>query len=356
MRYILFTFLFTFSFFSYAQEDTEPMTEEKKQKMILEQEEFNKYNTNIQRVKDSIFMIYESGGNIGVSIGEDGVLLIDSKFSENTPSIISNIRQLTSKQIKYLVNTHHHGDHTGGNKNFKEMGVITFAHQNARGNIFNEISKDAQETQKRVFDSIRAAIIASGGRGEKADIGAKEGTKELEDYLEDTGRLPQISFNGSMTLHVNGEKIMLVYIKSAHTNGDLIVYFTKSNVIHTGDAFVNNTYPFIDTDNGGSLEGYMSGLNQIMNYSDDETKIIPGHGKIASKKDVKYTLSMLEFLKNRVAYYVVGKKTEAEILSMKEITKEYDDKGFGDGFITRDKFVSKLYEEALKRYPSAKNR
>ncbi|HAT67589.1 MAG TPA: MBL fold metallo-hydrolase, partial [Flavobacteriaceae bacterium] len=161
---------------------------------------------------------------------------------------------------------------------------------------------------------------------------------------------PFITFEDDLTFHFNDQKILVFHVHNAHTDGDSMVYFTDSNVLHTGDVFFNGKYPYIDINNGGSFDGYINALSKILMLVDEDTKIIPGHGEIAKMKDVKYTKSMLEFLHSKVAYHYVGRKSKEQIMAMKDITKEFDDKGYGSGYISTEKFMDFIYEDVALKY------
>lgn len=306
------------------------------------------------QVKDSIFMLKGRGGNIGVSVGEDGVFIIDSQFPDASADIVQRVKSLSKKPIKLLVNTHHHGDHVGGNSNLTAEGALVFSHEKARRRMTAPYMKEAKEKHQRKIDS----ILDGQGNKISTDEDRKMAVRDAEKIvgnLEDNmnlpeGTLPVVSFSKDLTFNFNGEKIMAVHIPNAHTDGDVVLYFTKSNVLHSGDAFVNKTYPYIDSKNSGSLNGYMIGLQKIIGLINTETRVIPGHGAIASKDDVSYTYNMIRFLSESIALQVVQKKTEDQVVSMSELTKEYDDKGFGEGFITTEKFVRTLYKEVSKKY------
>ena len=304
-------------------------------------------------VKDSIFMLKGKGGNIGVSVGEDGVFIIDSQFPDASADIVKRVRSLSKKPIKLLVNTHHHGDHVGGNKNLTAEGAIIFSHEKARRRMAAPYMKEAREKHQRKIDSIldgQGNKISTVEDRKNAVRDAEKIVGTLEDNISSPqGTLPVVSFSKDLTFNFNGEKIMAIHLPNAHTDGDVMLYFTKSNVLHTGDAFVNKTYPYIDSKNSGSLNGYMLGLQKIIGLINTDTRVIPGHGAIASKVDVSYTYNMIRFLSERIAFYAVQKKTEDQVASMSELTKEYDDKGFGEGFITTEKFVRTLYQEVSKK-------
>ena len=265
-------------------------------------------NSKFLNVEGNIYMIEGQGGNIGMILGNDGILLIDDQFEEGVPSLLKDIKNLSKKPIKYLINTHHHDDHIGGNALIAKEGTIIFSHDNVRNRIEEKI-------------------------------------KSSNDKKIDTDILPIITVSDNMTFHFNGEKILVFHVHKAHTDGDMMVYFADSNVLHTGDIFFNQKYPFIDIESGGSLKGVMTAMEQIMMIADENTKIIPGHGKLATLNDVKYSKSMLTYLMNRVNHFVVNLKTEEEIVAMKEITKKYDDKGYGDGYISTEKMIRTIYKE-----------
>ena len=336
---------------SFGQEDSDDMLEENKNAPMT------KYKANkigVIQVKDNIFMLKGRGGNIGVSVGDEGVFVIDSQFPDASADIVQRIRSLSKKPIKLLINTHHHGDHVGGNRNLTNEGALVFSHEMARRRMTAPYMKAAQDKHQRSIDSIierQGAKITTVEDKKAATRDAEKIVGSVEDIMNlPQGTFPVVSFSKDLTFNFNGEKILAIHIPKAHTDGDVLLYFTESNVMHTGDAFVNKTYPYIDIENNGSLKGYMKGLQEILRLINDETIIIPGHGPIASKDDVSYTYNMLRFLNDRIAFHVVSQKTEQQVVSMTEITKEYDDQGFGEGFITTENLVRTLYKEVSKKY------
>jgi glyoxylase-like metal-dependent hydrolase (beta-lactamase superfamily II) len=338
------------SFFASAQDDLE----DKNNDSGNEKNENAAYNVGAVKVKDNIYMLKGRGGNIGVQIGEDGIFMIDDQFAESSPYIMQTIRTLSDKPIELLVNTHHHGDHIGGNSKMAELGTIIFSHVSARRRMTMPYMQEAKESYKREMDSLLSRYGSKTSMSEENKRTAQVEVDEILGPVEDRlnvpeGILPVVSFPGDLTLNYNGEKILVMHVPNAHTDGDVMIYFTKNNVLHTGDAFFNGTYPFIDTDNGGRLSGYMAGLQKIIKMVNEDTKIIPGHGNVASIDDLKYTERMFQFLSDRIAYYILDNKTEAEVIAM-GLTKEYDDRGFGDGFITTDQFVGIMYKELAKKH------
>jgi len=303
------------------------------------------------RVTDSLYMLKGEGGNIAVSVGEDGVLMVDDQFAPTTEEIVSLVASLSEKPIQFLVNTHHHGDHTGGNKNMIANGTVVMSTDNARRRMIQgeknkfDIKQDA--TLKKLVDDLNKS-----GDKEKAKEKAKEKGNDMPGFVASKNTYPMITFSKDMTFHYNGEKVMVFHIHNAHTDGDALVYFTQSNVLHTGDVFFNGRYPYIDLKNGGSYDGYIKALSQILNIIDDETKIIPGHGELGNKGNMKYSHDMMVTLKNSVSFHVLSGKTKEEVLAMAELSQEYDAAGFGDFYITREKFIGMIYDIAKRKYPN----
>ncbi len=275
-------------------------------------------NISLIKVNNEIYMLQSNGGNIGLSFGNDGVLMIDSQFAEGMEDLQKEIRRISKKPIRFLVNTHLHDDHTGGNSTLAKEGTIIFSQENVR---------------TRLEEKIRTS------------------STKIE-----TDILPIITFTEDITFHYNGEKIFVFHVHNAHTDGDAVIYFTDSNVIHTGDAFVNGLYPFIDSENGGSIKGYLAGLEKIFMVANEDTKIIPGHGKLATKINITETINMLTFLYKRISYFYGNQKTEEQVVAMKDLTAEYDAKGYGKGFITSEKIVRSIYKEVDKELGESKRK
>jgi len=274
-------------------------------------------NTTIIKVKDNIYMLQGKGGNIGFSIGPDGILMIDSQFADASEDIMKDIKRLSKEPIHFLVNTHAHGDHTGGNANFAKQGASIIAHSGVRSSL----------------------------------EGKKNASKEAGGSTKiDEKSFPVITFDDKMNIYFNGDTILVMHLENAHTDADAIVYFMDSNVLHAGDVLFNGKYPYIDTSNGGSLDGYINGLNKIMMVAEKDTQIIPGHGDLATLVDVKTSIRMLRDLKQQVTFQFLNRKTEAQILAMRDFTKEYDDLGYGDGFISTEKILKVIYDDVKRKY------
>ena len=236
-----------------------------------------------------------TGGNIGVVVGKDGVVMIDNGVPAVLDLLKKEIKKTTDKPIDYLINTHLHNDHVGNNANFANDGAQVISH-----------------------DNVRTA---------------------LQEKSSSPDSLPIMTFSDQMTLHINGEPAKITHVKNAHTNGDAFIHFQNSNVIHTGDLMFNGRFPFIDANNGGTLDGVLLGLNMILSLSDDNTKIIPGHGPLANKADVAKTIAMLEDARDLVGALVKSGKSDAEILKANPLEKYTS---YSWGFIDMEKMTKQM--------------
>lgn len=265
---------------------------------------------DIKKISGNVYMLVGQGGNIGVSVGEDGVFVIDDQFARLSPTIISAIRTISDKPIKFLANTHWHGDHTGGNVNFQKEGAIIMAHKNVRKRLEEATNRDGSKNPKEA--------------------------------------LPVITFNDEMSVHMNGEEVAIFHPDNAHTDGDAILYFTESNVLHTGDTYFRGWYPYIDLGSGGSVNGYIEAVKTTLMLIDDETRIIPGHGPASNKKEYKSFLAMMEGLKSIILSEIQKGKTEEQVTNDASLTKTYDDQGFSWNFITSEK-IRRTFYKSLKQ-------
>ncbi|NND89061.1 MAG: MBL fold metallo-hydrolase [Flavobacteriaceae bacterium] len=311
---------------------------------------------NISLVKDSIYVLKNRGGNIGLSIGKDGIYMIDSQFENISEENLEAIRLLSDKPIRLLVNTHHHGDHTGGNDAFKMTGAMVIAHDNVTNRLQRSKKQQAGSKRNEQLEAAREKIREKVSKAEleadpkKYERMAEEAAGDLTSYMEDVANVPTITFEKALEFNFN-EKIDLIHVQRAHTDGDVIVHFTESNVIHTGDVFFAGRYPYIDLNSRGSVDGAITALGVIANLADEQTLIIPGHGDISTKQDVKASLGMLRYLRDTVAFEMAKKKrSKEEIMAMRSITSKYDQQGFGDGFITTEKMLETLYLDYLQKH------
>jgi glyoxylase-like metal-dependent hydrolase (beta-lactamase superfamily II) len=262
------------------------------------------------KVSEQVFMLKGQGGNIGLFIGDDAVFMIDDQFAPLTPKILEAIKKITPKPVNYLMNTHWHGDHTGGNLNLQKEGALILAHKNVR---------------KRM--SVDQVV-----RGKAKKASPKEA-------------LPVITFTEDMMMHINNDDIYVSHIHEAHTDGDALVYFTQNNVLHTGDAYFQGKFPYIDVSSGGSINGYIDGIQKMILLTNDETKIIPGHGNVSNKKELISFKKMLVDLKSKIKVEIDKGKTLEEVKVNKEITKDYV---LFNGWITEEKIRIAIYKSLIK--------
>lgn len=259
-------------------------------------------------VNNGIYMLMGSGGNIGLSVGDDGIFMIDDQFAPLTKKIKTAISKISDKSIKFMINTHWHFDHTGGNENLGKDGVVLVSHDNVR----KRMSKDG------FIAAFKKTIPAASKIA-----------------------LPVITFNDTISFHLNEEEIEIIHQSNAHTDGDSIIFFKTSNVVHTGDIYFNGFYPFIDKSSKGSIDGVIKSVNYILNRINDETKIIPGHGKLSNKEELAMYRDTLIILKDRMKKLIDEGKTLDDILELKPNADL--DKTWGNGFLSPEKFLEVLY-------------
>ncbi len=277
------------------------------------QQDFSKVEVTSEKIAEGVYMLKGAGGNIGLSVGADTAFLIDDQYAPLTPKVKAAVAALTSKPVRFVLNTHWHGDHTGGNKDLGESGTLIVAHENVR---------------KRM--STDQFIEAFGMKEPAADPAA----------------LPVVTFTDAVTFHLNGDEIYAFHVAPAHTDGDSVVQFRKANVLHGGDTFFNGMYPFIDLSSGGSVNGMIAAADRMLALAGEGTKIIPGHGPLGTKADLKAYRDMLATSRDRVAALVKAGQTLEQVTAAKP-TADLDAK-WGQGFIKPDPWVSILYKDLAR--------
>ena len=233
------------------------------------------------------YVLFGPGGNIGVSVGEDGVYLIDDKFANNAVEIIERIGEITDQPIKYVLNTHLHGDHTGSNVEMKAVGATVMAHDNVR-------SRMQTSYENKTF-----------GRTVEA---------------READALPVLTFSDTATLYFNGQTVKSIHTPHAHTDGDSIVFFKEANIIHMGDNYFNGLFPFIDMDAGGHMDGMIAAHNTALALADGNTQIIPGHGPMSSKADLAAARDLLVDVRARVKAHMDDGKSLEQIIAAKPLS------------------------------------
>ncbi len=273
--------------------------------------DFSKVEIKVTKVAGSIYMLQGAGGNIGASVGEDGIVIVDDQFAPLAEKIAAALKGIgaTDKPVRFVINTHYHGDHTGGNVPFSKTSTVI-----------------AQ-------DNVRKRLEAGGpaGNGGSVHFDNKPAEKEA---------LPIITFEHDVTVHLNGEDIHALHFPSGHTDGDSIIFFTKSNVVHMGDDFVTYGFPFIDVDAGGSVEGMIEAVEKVIAQLPPDVKVIPGHGPLSNLDDMRKFVTMLKETKAVVEKNIKAGKTLEQM--KKEKVLEPWQKWSGD-FISTDAFIETLY-------------
>jgi len=292
-RLFLATFLISFLNPMFAQDEAEPYK-----------------NTKIETidVAEGIYMLKGEGGNIGISIGEDGVFMVDDQFAPLTDRITAAVAELSEQPIRFVINTHWHFDHTGGNENLGAEGIVIVAHDNVR---------------------------------ERMSTGGFIQAFNMQIPAAPKAALPVITFNDTVTFHLNGQEIVVVHQESAHTDGDSIVYFRTANVVHMGDTFFNGLYPFIDSSSGGNVNGVIQTAERVLALSDANTRIIPGHGPLADRAALERYRDMLVTVRDRMQSLIDDGKTLHEIVAMKPNADL--DENWGGGFLNPEAFLSVLH-------------
>jgi cyclase len=273
------------------------------------QSDFSKVEIKTTKISSNFYTLEGQGGTIGALVGPDGILLVDDEFAPLTEKIVAAIRQISNAPVRFLVNTHVHGDHTGGNENFGKMGVVIFARDELRARL------------------IHPSPSASGAIPPAAAPVA----------------LPMVTYRGPVTFHMNGEDAELIPIPLAHTDGDTLVRFPVADVLMTGDYFRSLGYPNIDRANGGTLKGTLEGLAFTIGLTGANTKVIPGHGAISDKAGLIAHRDMILVIRDRVAQLVQQGKTAEEVLAARP-TADYDAR-VPSAATTSDRFVGQLYAE-----------
>jgi glyoxylase-like metal-dependent hydrolase (beta-lactamase superfamily II) len=242
---------------------------------------------------NGVYVIFGRGGNIGVSTGDDGVFLIDDQFAPLTDKIVAAVAAVSDQPIRFVINTHWHGDHTGGNENLGEAGTILVAHEAVRDRLSMEWVRER--------------------------FGADPQTVEARPEAA----WPAITFTRDITFHLNGDDLHAFHVPNAHTDGDAVIHFQGANVIHMGDTFFRERYPFIDVSSGGSIDGIIASAAAVLEVADEDTRIIPGHGPVSSREDLQAYHDMLVEIRAGVQRWMARGASLDEVVAA-GITDEYD--------------------------------
>ncbi|MCG9696936.1 MBL fold metallo-hydrolase [Shewanella sp. Isolate11] len=265
---------------------------------IAAEDRFANVEVKPQKLTEHSYMLTGAGGNIGVSVGSDGIIIIDDQFAPLADKISAALAEIKAGKPRYIINTHYHGDHTGGNNKFGETGTI-FAHDNVLKRLAGNDKYQAQG-------------------------------------------LPTITYDQGINIHFNGDTLQLIHLGAGHTDGDSVVLWQDKSVVHMGDLFFKDHFPYVDLDAGGSVLGYRDSVSNIIKRIDDTTKVIPGHGELATKSDLIRFKQMLDASINWMRVQLESQKTLEEI-QQQGVPEEL--KGWGWSFIPDERWIKTLYQD-----------
>jgi cyclase len=271
-----------------------------------------KVQVRTEKLTDTLYVLFGAGGNIGLSVGPDGVFLVDDEWAPLTPKVKAAVAAVSPQPVRFILNTHWHPDHTGGNKDLGEAGGLIVAH----GNVRRRLSTD------QFIEIAKMKVPSSPPRA-----------------------LPVVTFDDAVTLHLNGDEIHAFHVPPAHTDGDSVVHFRRANVVHMGDLFFN-AYPFFDLSSDGSFEGLITAADRVLAFADEKTRIIPGHGPVSGRADLQAYRDMLATVRDRVKPRVQGGQTLEQITAARP-TADLDAR-WGQGYIKPDVFLG-LVVQSLTR-------
>jgi glyoxylase-like metal-dependent hydrolase (beta-lactamase superfamily II) len=276
---------------------------------LAQDQDFSKVEIKVTKVAGTVYMLQGAGGNIGASVGDDGIVVVDDQYAPLADKIQAALKGITDKPVRFIINTHYHEDHTGGNEFFQKQAPI-IAH-----------------------DNVRKRLEKGGSAGNGTSI-------HFEHKPAAVGVLPIITFDHDVTVHLNGEDIRALHFPAGHTDGDAVIYFPKSNVVHMGDDFVTYGFPFIDVDSGGSIDGMIDGVEKAIAQLPADVKVIPGHGHLSSLDDVRAFVKMLKDTRAAVTDALKKKMTLAQ-MKEKKILDPW--KKYSGDFLSEDAFLETVY-------------
>lgn len=281
---------------------------------LAAQQDFSQVKVTVVPVAKNIYMLQGAGGNIGLSVGTDNAFVVDDQFAPLTERIKAAIATVTPNPVRFVVNTHWHGDHSGGNENMAAGGAIIIAQDNVRRRM----------STAQVNDFFKSTTPAS-----------------------PSGALPVITFASEIAFFVNGDSVQVTHVRNAHTDGDALVLFRGANVLHMGDTYMTGAYPYLDVSSGGSLTGLIAAVDRALAMSNDSTKVIPGHGALSDRAGLQSYRKMLASVRERLNTQIARKRTLAQIIAAKPLA-DYDGT-WGKGFMKADQFLSLAHASLTKK-------
>jgi glyoxylase-like metal-dependent hydrolase (beta-lactamase superfamily II) len=276
------------------------------------QRDFSKVEVKVERIAPGVAVLFGAGGNVGLSYGEDGNVVVDDQYAPMSDKIVAAIATVDPDPVRFVINTHWHGDHTGGNEAMGGKGAVILAHDNVRRRMSSE--QFIAFFEEKVPPSPR-------------------------------GALPVVTFADGVTLHLNGDTLHVVHVANAHTDGDALIHWQEANVLHMGDTFFHQvTFPFIDLSSGGSIDGLIAAVDKGIAAANDATRIIPGHGPVATRAELVAYRAMLADVRAKVASGIKKKRSLAQIQATAPAARY----GMADGFIKPDQFVAFVHDSLKK--------
>ncbi len=279
---------------------------------FAQQQDFSKVEITAAQVAGSVWMLKGSGGNIAVSVGDDGIVMVDDQFAPLVPKIKAALGKISQKPVRFLINTHWHFDHVGGNAGMADTAAI-LAHENVR---------------------------------KRMQIGGEVPAFNMKIEPAEPRALPVVTYQHDLTIWLNGEPVRALHVPPGHTDGDTVVFFTKSNVVHMGDDFVTYGFPFVDLDNGGSVRGMIGAIDELLPQIPPDAKIIPGHGPLSTVADLKKFRNRLDEIVALVARGLKSGKT-VEQMQKEKLLAPYDD--WNAGFVKADQFIAMVARDLGKK-------
>jgi cyclase len=276
---------------------------------LAAQQDFSDVEVVATPIRGGLFLVTGRGGNIVASTGGDGTFLVDDQYAPLTGRIQAALDEVTDKPVRFVINTHWHGDHVGGNENFAQAGAVIVAHENVRRRMSSE------QFMAAFSRSVPAAPA---------------------------GALPVVTFAEGVSLHLNDDEVRVIHVAHAHTDGDALVHFQRANVLHMGDIYFNGLYPFIDLDSGGGIHGMIAGVERGLELADAQTIVVPGHGPLSDRAELAAYGAMLAGVRDRIAALKAEGKTLQEVFAEKP-TAQFDER-LGQGFISPERLVGFIYE------------
>jgi len=275
---------------------------------LAAQQDLSKVEVVATPIRDGLYLVTGSGGNIVASTGEDGTFLVDDQYAPLTERIQAALDEITEHPVRFVINTHWHADHVGGNENFAEAGAVIVAHENVRRRMSTE----------QFMAAFNRTVPASPAKA-----------------------LPVVTFAAGVSLHLNGDDVRVIHVANAHTDGDALVHFERANVLHMGDIYFNGLYPFIDLDSGGGIHGMIDAAELGLGLADEDTVVVPGHGPLSNRAELAAYRDMLAGFRERIAALKAEGRTLEEVIAAKP-TVEFDE-ALGGRFISAERLIGFIY-------------